>query len=70
MVIDITEFKIPAGKVYLSPILDLYDGAPKAWQISFSPNHDLTNKTLDMLHSELPEDAHPIIHSDRDFITE
>ncbi len=25
---DITEFSIPAGKVYLSPIIDCYDGMP------------------------------------------
>lgn len=25
---DITEFSIPAGKVYLSPIIDCFDGLP------------------------------------------
>ena len=25
---DVTEFSIPAGKVYLSPIIDCYDGMP------------------------------------------
>lgn len=25
---DITEFHIPAGKVYLSPIIDCFDGLP------------------------------------------
>lgn len=27
---DITEFHIPAGKVYLSPIIDCFDGLPVA----------------------------------------
>ena len=27
---DITEFSIPAGKVYLSPIIDCFDGLPVA----------------------------------------
>ena len=30
MVTDITELKIPAGKVYLSAIIDLFNGSPKA----------------------------------------
>lgn len=25
---DITEFRIPAGKVYLSPVIDSFDGVP------------------------------------------
>ena len=25
---DITEFHIPAGKIYLSPIIDCFDGLP------------------------------------------
>ena len=27
---DVTEFSIPAGKVYLSPMIDCYDGMPVA----------------------------------------
>ena len=30
---DITEFAIPAGKVYLSPIIDRFDGEPVSWTI-------------------------------------
>jgi len=40
---DITEFSIPAGKVYLSPIIDCFDGLPVAWTIGTSPNADLWN---------------------------
>lgn len=28
---DITEFHISAGKVYLSPIIDCFDGLPVSW---------------------------------------
>lgn len=28
---DITEFQIPAGKVYLSPIIDCLGGRMKSW---------------------------------------
>ena len=37
-VTDITEFSIPAGKVYLSPVIDCHDGMPVAWTIGTSPN--------------------------------
>ena len=30
---DITEFSIKAGKVYLSPIIDCFDGMPVSWTI-------------------------------------
>jgi putative transposase len=62
---DVTEFSIPAGKVYLSPIIDCYDGMPVAWNISCKPDAQLVNRMLDRAISALPQDAHPIIHSDR-----
>ncbi len=34
---DITEFALPAGKVYLSPILDCFDGLVVSWTIGTSP---------------------------------
>ena len=65
LVTDITEFHIPAGKIYLSPIIDLYDGSPITWTISTSPKQELTNEMLLNLFEILPKDTHPIIHSDR-----
>lgn len=38
---DITEFSIPAGKVYLSPIIDCFDGMPVSWTIGASPDAEL-----------------------------
>ena len=40
------EFAIPAGKVYLSPIVDCFDGFIPAWTIGTSPNADLVNDML------------------------
>ena len=34
---DVTEFRIPAGKVYLSPIVDCFDGMPISWSSSNQP---------------------------------
>jgi len=62
---DITEFQIPAGKVYLSSIIDCFDGMPVSWTIGTSPNAELVNTMLDMAIATLPADAHPIVHSDR-----
>lgn len=62
---DITEFHIPAGKIYLSPIVDCYDGLPVSWTIGTSPNADLVNTMLDAAIATLGDDEHPIVHSDR-----
>ena len=62
---DITEFHIPAGKVYLSPIIDCFDGMPVSWTIGTSPNAELVNTMLDTAISDLRADEKPIVHSDR-----
>ena len=66
-VTDITEFSLRDGKVYLSPIIDLYDGCPVVWKIGTSPNKELTNSMLKEFHDIIPSDAKPIVHSDRGF---
>ena len=45
---DISEFALPSGKVYLSPIIDCFDGLPVSWTISTSPNAKLANGMLDL----------------------
>lgn len=62
---DITEFSIPAGKVYLSPIIDCFDGMPVSWVIGTSPDANMVNSMLDKAVLSLKEDEHPIVHSDR-----
>lgn len=62
---DITEFHIPAGKIYLSPIIDCFDGLPVSWTIGTSPDAELVNTMLDNAIGTLKENEHPIIHSDR-----
>ncbi|MEC5217774.1 putative transposase, partial [Actimicrobium sp. GrIS 1.19] len=44
---DITEFQIPAGKVYLSPMIDCFDGLVISWSIGTRPDADLVNTMLD-----------------------
>lgn len=62
---DITEFRIPAGKVYLSPMIDCFDGMVVSWAISTSPDADLVNSMLDSAIDTLTEGCKPIVHSDR-----
>ncbi|HBL49926.1 MAG TPA: IS3 family transposase [Firmicutes bacterium] len=62
---DITEFAIPAGKVYLSPIMDCFDGLLLSWSIGTSPDADLVNSMLDRATKTLKEGERPLVHSDR-----
>ena len=62
---DITEFAIPAGKVYLSPVIDCFDGMAFAWTIGTAPDATLVNSMLDQAVGKLKEGERPIVHSDR-----
>ena len=62
---DITEFHIPAGKVYLSPIIDCFDGKAVSWTIGTSPSAELANTMLGNAINKLSANEHPLIHSDR-----
>ena len=64
-VTDITEFAIPAGKIYLSPIVDCFDGMPVSWSIGTNPTAKLANTMLKNAVETLEENEKPIIHSDR-----
>lgn len=63
---DITEFAIPAGKIYLSPIIDCYDGMPVSWTIGTSPTAELANTMLRQAIATLKVDDKLIIHSNQD----
>lgn len=62
---DITEFGLPEGKVYLSPMIDCFDGLPVAWTIGTSPNAALANIMLEKAIGTLAPGEKPIVHSDR-----
>ena len=63
---DITEFQIPAGKVYLSPMIDCFDGLVVSWTIGTRPDSGLVNTMLDAaIESVASSESRPIIHSDR-----
>jgi transposase InsO family protein len=62
---DITEFHLPAGKVYLSPIVDCFDGLITSWAIGTSPDAELVNTMLDRAVATLGKGERPLVHSDR-----
>jgi transposase InsO family protein len=63
---DITEFQIPAGKVYLSPMIDCFDGLVVSWSIGTRPDAGLVNTMLDAaIETVVNHDTRPIVHSDR-----
>ena len=64
-VTDLSEFQIPAGKVYLSPIIDCFDGLVVSCSIGTSPNADLVNSMLDAGVNSLEVQEKPVVHSDR-----
>lgn len=63
-VTDVTEFSIPAGKVYLSPVIDCFDGAPAAWSISRHPDSALCDGSLRAYLDGLPAGSAPTVHTD------
>ena len=63
---DITEFHIPAGKVYLSPMIDCFDGLVISWSIGTRPDADLVNTMLDAaIETVTNKSERPVVHSDR-----
>jgi len=63
---DITEFQIPAGKVYLSPMIDCFDGMVVSWSIGTRPDAELVNTMLDAaIETIIGNSDRPVVHSDR-----
>ena len=62
---DVTQFKIGDEKVYLSPVMDLYNREIVSYSVSTSPNLWQIREMLDGLFEKLPSDATPVFHSDQ-----
>lgn len=57
---DITEFNIGNCKLYLSPMLDLFNEEIVAYSLSTSPNMNLVLDMLEKAFKKLPKGSHPI----------
>ena len=62
---DVTQFNVCDEKVYLSPVLDLFNNEVVSYSISTSPNLEQVREMLNGLFEKLPADATPIFHSDQ-----
>ena len=64
-VTDVTEFKVNENKLYLSPIIDLFNGEVISFNLS---RHPVFNQVLDMLDKAfktIPNGTNLILHSDQ-----
>ena len=62
---DITEFSLFGKKLYLSPILDMYNGEIISYNISERPNLGQVIDMLDKAFKKIPDDTNLIFHSDQ-----
>ena len=62
---DVTEFAVHNKKVYLSPILDMYNGEIISYNISLHPNYAQISDMLNKAFKKIPDDTGLILHSDQ-----
>lgn len=64
-VTDVTEFHVHGEKLYMSPILDLYNGEIIAYQLEKRPIYPLVSRMLDKAFKKIKKDDSPLLHSDQ-----
>jgi len=64
-VTDVTEFKVGNENLYLSPIMDLFNGEIIAYQIQRRPMFGLVKDMLQEALDMLKPDEKPLVHSDQ-----
>lgn len=62
---DVTEFKLFGKKLYLSPILDMYNSEIISYNISTRPNLSMVMDMLDKAFIKIPDNTKIIMHSDQ-----
>ena len=65
IVTDVSQFNVADEKVYLSPVMDLFNREIIAYSISKSPNMEQIREMLNRLFEKIPKEARPIFHSDQ-----
>lgn len=64
-VTDVTEFRISGEKLYLSPVMDLYNGEIIAFETARRPEYALVGSMLKKALKKLKPGERPILHSDQ-----
>ena len=62
---DVTQFKVGNEKVYLSPVMNLYNREIISYSVSLHPDLEQIREMLKELTTKLPKGATPIFHSDQ-----
>jgi len=62
---DITEFKLGNEKLYLSPVIDLYNGEIIAYDLSDSPGMNQIRKMMSQVFKIVGKDDGTIFHTDQ-----
>lgn len=62
---DVTEFNVAGEKLYLSPVMDLFNGEIVAFETARRPTFSLVETMLDKALAKLPAGQSPILHSDQ-----
>ncbi len=62
---DVTQFKVCNEKIYLSPVMDLYNREIISYSITLSPNLEQIREMLQGLTVRMLSDATPIFHTDQ-----
>jgi len=62
---DVTEFNVGGQKLYLSPVLDLYNGEIVAFEMNRRPEFKLVTAMLTKAFSKLGSTDKPMLHSDQ-----
>ena len=64
-VTDITQFNVSDTKIYLSPIVDLFNGEVISYNIYKSHNYNEIEEMLDKAFTKIPDNTNLILHSDQ-----
>jgi transposase InsO family protein len=64
-VTDVTEFSLFGTKLYLSPIIDLFNGEVVAYDLSYHPNLKQVTNMLEQAFAKIPDGTGLILHSDQ-----
>jgi transposase InsO family protein len=62
---DVTQINVGGRKIYLSPVLDMYDGEVLSYAISEAPNLELIKNMLEQMYASVDIPQGVIMHSDQ-----
>lgn len=64
---DVTEFRLGSSKIYLSPIIDLFDHSVVSYTVGKSANLELTNTSLRKALNKAKPGPGLVVHTDQGF---